>query len=99
VHVTQTFDPVCLEALGRLLAQPDPADLLRRAHALRWDGDPDRRFTRLPPILMSWLQWRHLENDIEEPVATAATRTWKRRAVKPAPSVLRAFSIAQERCA
>jgi len=74
----QTFDPVFLNAFARLLARPDPPDLPRRAHVYRCAGDPNRRRTRLPPILMAWLQRRHLETDIEEPVA-AATRTSNRR--------------------
>lgn len=47
------------EAFARLLAQPDPADLPPRAHTLRCEGDPDRRGTRLPVILMAWLQQRN----------------------------------------
>jgi hypothetical protein len=74
----QTFDPVCFDALARLLAQPDPVDLPRRAHVHRCDGDPNRRATRLPAILMGWLQRRHLEVDIDEPLLPA-TRTWTRR--------------------
>jgi hypothetical protein len=74
----QTFDPVCLEAVARLLARPDPSDLPRRAHVYHCDGDPDRRATRLPGILMGWLQRRHLEVDLEEPIASA-WRTSKRR--------------------
>jgi hypothetical protein len=57
----QTFDPVCFEAFARLLAQPDPKDLPRRAHVFRCAGDPDRRATRLPSILMGWLQHRWLK--------------------------------------
>jgi len=34
--------------------------------------------TRLPGILMGWLQRRHLEIDVDEPLAPA-TRTLKRR--------------------
>jgi hypothetical protein len=37
----------------------------------RCDGDPHRRTTRYPQILMSWLQQRHLETDREEPLARA----------------------------
>lgn len=73
----QTFDPACLEAFAQLLARPDPGDLPRRAHAYRCEGEPNRRATRLPGILMGWLQRRHLEVDIEEPLASA-TRTLKR---------------------
>ena len=67
----QTFDPVCFDALARLLAQPDPRDLPQRAHVYRYEGDPDRRATRLPGILMGWLQRRHLESDIQEALASA----------------------------
>jgi hypothetical protein len=63
----QVFDPVCLDAFARLLARPDPKDLPRRTHIPRCEGDPDRRATRLPGILMGWLQRRHLEIDMEEP--------------------------------
>jgi hypothetical protein len=73
----QTFDPVCLQAFERLLARPDPSDLPRRSHILRCQGDPDRRGTRLPGIVMGWLQRRHLDVDRYEPVA-AATRSVKR---------------------
>jgi hypothetical protein len=74
----QTFDPVCFDAFARLLARPDPTDLPRRAHVYRCEGDPNRRATRLPGILMAWLQRRHLAIDIEEPPATA-TRTSMRQ--------------------
>jgi hypothetical protein len=85
-----TFDPVCFDAFARLLARPDPADLPRRAHVHRCEGDPDRRTTRLPGILMAWLQRRHLETDVAEPLASA-TRTWTRRGrpVNPGLHVLR----------
>lgn len=85
-----TFDPACLAAFERLLARPDPKDLPRRAHALRWEGEPNRRSTRLVPIVMGWLQRRFLEIDIEEPLAPAI-RTWKRRArvTTPGPRLLR----------
>ena len=91
-----TFDPVCFDAFAQLLAQPDPTDLPRRAHVYRCEGDPDRRVTRLPGILMAWLQRRHLAIDIEEPFVSA-TRTatcrspWIRqeRRVNPGLRVLR----------
>jgi hypothetical protein len=85
-----TFDPVCLDAFSRLLARPDPHDLPRRTHVFRYEGDPDRRETRLPGILMAWLQRRHLEIDVEEPTAPA-TRIVRRRerAVNPGLRVLR----------
>src|SRR5579871_758400 len=71
-----TFDPVRLEAFTRLLARPDPRSLPRRTHAYRWEGDPDRRVTRLPAIMMGWLQRRYLDTDVEAPVV-CATRTPK----------------------
>lgn len=78
----QTIDPACIEALERLLARADPIDLPRRAHVYRCQGDPDRRETRLPGIVMGWLQRRHLDVDRYEPVA-AATRTVKRSGRPP----------------
>jgi len=74
----EIFDPVRFDAFAALLARPDPRDLPRRAHVARCEGDPGRRSTRLPGILMGWLQRRHLEIDGEEPLVSA-TRTWKRR--------------------
>jgi hypothetical protein len=71
------FDPVCFNAFERLLARPDPEDLPRRAHVYRYPGDPERRLTRLPPILMGWLQRRHLERDVHESMP-GATRTGTR---------------------
>lgn len=58
-----SVDPAYLDAFERLLAAPDPHDLPRRANVLRWEGDPDRRSTRLLPIVMSWLQQRLLDID------------------------------------
>jgi hypothetical protein len=66
---TEVHDPVSYEAFVRLMARPDPRDLPRRAHVHRFEGDPDRRATRFPAILMGWLQRRYLEKDIEEPLA------------------------------
>jgi hypothetical protein len=68
----QTFDPASFNAFARLMARPDPTDLPRRAHVYRFEGDPNRRTTRLPGILMGWLQRRHLEIDIDQPLASAA---------------------------
>ena len=65
----QAFDPVCFDAFAQLLARPDPTDLPRRAHVYVCEGDPNRRETRLPGILMGWLQRRHLDVDVEEPLA------------------------------
>jgi hypothetical protein len=70
---TRAFDPASLDAFALLLSRPDPSDLPRCAHVYRYDGDPNRRATRFPGILMGWLQRRHLAIDVEEPVA-AATR-------------------------
>jgi hypothetical protein len=91
-----TFDPTCLDALAQLLARPDPTDLPRRAHVYRCEGDPDRRATRLPGILMAWLQRRHLAIDIDEPLAPAmrtsiCQNSWVRqeRRVNPGLRVLR----------
>ena len=66
------FDRSCLAAFERLLATPDPPEMPRRAHMRPYGGDPERRVTRLPPILMSWLQRRHVEKDLEDPMALAA---------------------------
>ena len=86
-----THDPVRLEAFARMLALSDPSDLPRRGYVIRCEGDPDRRSTRLPGILMGWLQRRHLAVDIEEPFASA-TRTFKRRA-RPANPGLRVVRL------
>jgi hypothetical protein len=76
----QAFDRVFLDALARFLALPDPKDLPRRGHVIRCTGDPNRRATRLPAILMAWLQRRCLEIDGEEPLAPAyTTRAAQRR--------------------
>jgi hypothetical protein len=81
-NMVTTFNPVRLEALARLLARPDPTDLPRRSHVYRCPGDPNRRTTRYPEILMGWLQRRYLEIDVEEPLAAAA-RTWQYRRAGP----------------
>ena len=75
--VIHRFDRVCFEAFERLLAQPDPPEMPRRTHIYSYDGESDRRATRLPALLMVWLQRRHLAVEIEEPLAPA------RRARKP----------------
>jgi hypothetical protein len=67
-----TIDPLRVDAFKRLLAQPDPSDLPRRGHVYRCEGDPNRRATRLPGILMAWLERRILENNADEPLASAA---------------------------
>jgi hypothetical protein len=56
------------EAFERLLAQPDPPEMPRRTHIHSCDGEADRRATRLPALLMAWLQRRHLAAEIEEPL-------------------------------
>jgi hypothetical protein len=78
----QVFDPVSYNAFARLLAQPDPTDLARRAHTVTSQGDPKRRVTRLPAIVMASLQRRHLESEVEEPLAPAL-RSWNRRTLRP----------------
>ena len=42
-------DPECFKAFERLLAQPDPPEMPRRAHVYSCDGEPERRptYTRL----------------------------------------------------
>lgn len=81
----QIIDPVRLDAFVRLLAQPDPPDLPHRGHVQRCAGDPNRRATRLPKILMGWLQERHLRIDDEEPLPLAT----RRRLVQPTFNGLR----------
>lgn len=85
----QTFDRAQFEAFERLLARPDPPDLPRRAHVYRCEGDPDRRETRLPGILMGWLQRRHLNVDVEEPLRQARRWTSRGRPANPGLRVLR----------
>jgi hypothetical protein len=75
-----------LEALGRLLARPDPSDLPKRANVVRWQGDPNRRSTRLPPIMMAWLQRRFLEID-GEGTLPSATPAWARRVTARTPKL------------
>jgi len=74
----QTFYPGRVDAFARLLASPHPADLPRGGHVHRYDGDSNRRTTRLPAIIMGWLQYRHLEIDGEEPL-DSPVRTYVRR--------------------
>lgn len=89
--MTRTFDPVCFEAFQQLLAQPDADDLPRRASLCRYEGDPNRRSTRLPGIITAWLQRRYLDVDVPEPMASAK-RMPKRyaRPVNPGLHLLRA---------
>lgn len=83
----QVVDPARFNAFVQLMSLPDPADLPHRGHVLRCEGDPDRRATRLPPILMGWLQRRYLETDVEE--APAAARRAARRHGRTYLQVLR----------
>jgi hypothetical protein len=83
----QTFHSPSFEAITRLMAQPDPADLPRRAHVCRYEGDPHRRETRLPGIVTAWLQRRHLALEVDEPLKPAK-RAVKSRA-RPLHSGLR----------
>jgi hypothetical protein len=64
--IGQAFDAARFDAFTRLLARPDPKGLPRRGHVSRYQGDPSRRGTRLPRIVMAWMQRRHLETDIDE---------------------------------
>ena len=82
----RTFDPAAYAAFTRLMSRPDPADLPRRAHIYRYEGDPNRRTTRFPGILMGWLQRRHLAIDVEEPLA-AATRDSNARGRRMRPDL------------
>jgi hypothetical protein len=78
------FDPARLSVFERILARPLPRGLPRGGQIHRWDGDPSRRATRLPGIIMAWLQYRHLEIDAEEPLtARARTQRRPRPAVRP----------------
>ena len=93
----RTFNPVRFEAMAELLARPDPDDLPRRSHVYRYTGDPHRRTTRFPKILMGWLQRHYLEVDVEELPAPASRATpWRsnrydghERRVHPAAAGLR----------
>jgi hypothetical protein len=66
-----TFASTSFDAYTRLLAQPDPKDLPRRAHVCRYEGDPNRRDTRLFGIVSVWRQRRNLELEVEEEDAFA----------------------------
>jgi hypothetical protein len=69
----QTFDPQRLDAYEQLLARPpsfSPSSSL-------CISPPPPPTTRLPALIMAWLQRRHLEIDADEPL-TARARTFKR---------------------
>jgi len=83
----KSFDPVSFEAFVELMSRPDPTDLPPRTHVYWCEGDPNRRATRLPGILMGWLQRRHLAIDAQVPLAPA-TRMLRRQA-RPANPGLR----------
>jgi hypothetical protein len=83
----KTFDPVSFEAFEELMARADPTDLPPRTHVFWCEGDPNRRATRLPGILMGWLQRRHLAVDAEVPLASA--RRMLKRHGRPANPGLR----------
>jgi hypothetical protein len=73
----QMYDPGRLLAFEQILARPLPLHLPPGGQARRFDGERDRRSTRLPGMIMAWLQYRHLETDAEEPL-TARVRTCRR---------------------
>jgi hypothetical protein len=85
--------PESYDAFEQLLARPDAPDLPRRAHVFHYAGDPDRRTTRFPLILMAWLQRRHLQTDGDEPLA-AARRSWTQRAGADVPARCRLVPVA-----
>lgn len=62
----QKFNHERYNAFAQLLSRPDPAGMPRRASLRRWSGEPDRRGTRLPAIVMAWMQHRHLALDVSE---------------------------------
>jgi hypothetical protein len=64
--VLQSFNQERYNAFSRLLSRPDPKGMPRRASVTRWAGESDRRSTRLPGILMAWMQRRHLALDVHE---------------------------------
>jgi len=76
----QEIDPERFNAFVQLLTLPDPADLPRRGHVYRYEGDPNRRSTRLPAILMAWLQRRHMTADEVREAPAWTTPTVQRHA-------------------
>jgi hypothetical protein len=99
------FQPGAFRGLSDCWEQPDPTDLPRRSHVYRCLGDPNRRTTRFPEILMGWLQRRYLDIDVEEPLASrrgraarrsnAGSRT-SRTTTKPGLRVLRRANRTEE---
>jgi hypothetical protein len=85
----QSFESRRVDAFARLLAKPQPADLPRGGQVHRYDGDPDRRVTRLPAIIMGWLQHRHLELDAEEPLDSRVRVYVRLRRLRPVNPGLR----------
>jgi hypothetical protein len=69
----QSFASTSFDAYRRLLAQPDPADLPRRAHVCRYEGDPNRRDARLPGIVTARRQRRNLELEVDASSLTSAS--------------------------
>ena len=67
----EQFDTERYAAYEQLLTKPDPPDLPRRAHVLHCAGEPERRFTRLPPIQAVWLQQWCIETSGEDAIAPA----------------------------
>lgn len=63
----QPFDPVCYDAYTRLLALPDPPEMIGlRGHSMRYVGTPNRRETLFPYLLNRWLQHHYLAVDGDE---------------------------------
>jgi hypothetical protein len=83
------INPVVFDAFERLLARPDPKDLPRRTRVVRCEGDPDRRTTRFPEILMCWLQRHYLEIDPQEVLASPMRCLKPQRRANPGLRVLR----------
>ena len=72
IHTGATY-----HRLVALLATPDPPDLPARRHRLTQPGDPTRRWTRLPGLLMAWAVTRQTLNDPAPPPSA-----WGGRPVK-----------------
>lgn len=61
--MTGYYDPERYQLFAELLSMPDPADLPHRGHAWTCEGRADRRKTVLQPLVVTWLQHRHLNAD------------------------------------